>query len=218
MNRLSRTRTASLDVDPQKGFTPLCPDELPVEDGHKIFLELNQNHLFSHVNAVSKDAHSRNANWIATDENPQFSKIKGNNLDVRWKSHCNVGEEGFELIDGLQMVQNYDFVVYKGLEKDMHPYGACYHDFREKISTGLIEFFRSKGVENVIVGGLALDYCVKTTVIQLLNAGFVVLINLASTKSIKSFNDVVEEYKKMGEYNKTLFLARDSHDLQKYFV
>ena len=29
-------RTASHNVDPQKGFTPLCPDELPVPDGHLI--------------------------------------------------------------------------------------------------------------------------------------------------------------------------------------
>jgi len=217
MKKLSRTKTASLDVDPQKGFTPKCPDELPVEDGHKIYLELNQNHLYAHTNAVSKDAHSRNADWVASKENPQFSKIKGNNVDIRWNSHCNVGEEGFELIDGLYVVQDYDFIVYKGLEKDMNPYGACYHDFNEEISTGLIEYFKSRDVENVVVGGLALDYCVKTSVHQLLGAGFTVVINLASTKSIGNFDEVVEDYKNWKEYNKTLFLANESNDLLGYF-
>ena len=217
MEKLSRTKTASLDVDPQNGFTPICPDELPVEGGDEIAIELNQNQLYAHTSAVSKDAHSRNANWVATKENPQFSPIKGNNVDIRWNSHCNVGEEGFELIPGI-VVQDYDFIVYKGLEKDMHPYGACYHDFKETTSTGLIEFFRSRGVENVVVGGLALDYCVKTSVIQLLNAGFTVLVNLASTKSIAPFDEVVESYKEMKEYNKTMFLVNEANELLKYFV
>ena len=31
----------SIDVDAQKTFTPLCPDELPVNEGHLIVEELN---------------------------------------------------------------------------------------------------------------------------------------------------------------------------------
>ena len=32
---------AAIDVDAQNGFTPLCPGELPVEDGENIADELN---------------------------------------------------------------------------------------------------------------------------------------------------------------------------------
>ena len=31
----------SIDIDAQKTFTPLCPDELPVNEGHLIVEELN---------------------------------------------------------------------------------------------------------------------------------------------------------------------------------
>ncbi len=31
----------SIDVDAQKTFTPLCPKELPVNEGHLIVEELN---------------------------------------------------------------------------------------------------------------------------------------------------------------------------------
>ena len=31
----------SLDIDAQKTFTPLCPAELPVHEGHLIAAELN---------------------------------------------------------------------------------------------------------------------------------------------------------------------------------
>ncbi|WBJ44485.1 hypothetical protein [Pseudomonas aeruginosa] len=40
MNRPSKI--ASFDVDAQKGFTPLCPDELPVPGGDAIGAALNQ--------------------------------------------------------------------------------------------------------------------------------------------------------------------------------
>ena len=33
---------ASIDVDPQKTFTELCPNELPVKDGHLIADALNR--------------------------------------------------------------------------------------------------------------------------------------------------------------------------------
>ena len=35
-------KIASFDVDAQKGFTPLCPDELPVPGGDTIAPALNQ--------------------------------------------------------------------------------------------------------------------------------------------------------------------------------
>ena len=47
--------TASFEVDPQRGFTPLCPEELPVEDGHQIADELNAQSRFTKYRIVSKD-------------------------------------------------------------------------------------------------------------------------------------------------------------------
>ena len=70
----------------------------------------------------------------------------------------------------------------EGIELDMHPYGACYHDLAERLSTGVIEFLRENSVTTIIVGGLATDYCVKTTVLQLLRAGFQVIVNLSACR------------------------------------
>ncbi len=41
MTKIQREKTASFDVDPQHGFTSLCPDELPVPDGDEMVMELN---------------------------------------------------------------------------------------------------------------------------------------------------------------------------------
>jgi nicotinamidase/pyrazinamidase len=183
-------KTASHNVDPQKGFTPLCPDELPVPDGHNIVDELNgQNDLVGY-RTFSKDIHPANAIWLATADKPQFTPVEGENVDIRWNSHCMSGTKGAELLDGL-IVEDYDFFVAKGFEPDLHPYSSCYHDLKKTISTGLIEWYNSKDISTVIVGGLALNVedtplCVGETIIDLVNAGFQVILNLGSTRGLGS--------------------------------
>ena len=73
----------------------------------------------------------------------------------------------------------------KGVDPEFHPYGACFHDIDEKLSTGLLEWLHSKQAQTVIVGGLATDYCVKTTVLQLLKGGaWRVIVNAAACRGI----------------------------------
>jgi len=179
-----KAQVASIDVDAQYSFTPLCPNELPVPYGNEIVDELNHQAEFAGYRIGSKEAHPPHAIWIATGEAPALSNIEGDNIDVRWPAHCIPGTKGFESIQGLPHPAKYDFFVWKGIEPDMHPYGSCFHDLKERLSTGIIEFLHNKGVKTVIVGGLATDYCVKNTVLQLLRAGFETILNLAACRGI----------------------------------
>lgn len=178
-------QTASFDVDAQNTFTPVCPNELPVAGGAEIVDELNAQATLARLRIGSKDAHSPSAVWVANETNPPLSPIDGEpNADIRWPRHAEPGTKGFELIEGLPAVTEYDFFVWKGVEPNMHPYGACYHDLANRMSTGVIEYLRSKGVNTVLVGGLATDYCVKNTVLQLREAGFRVIVNLAAVRGV----------------------------------
>jgi nicotinamidase/pyrazinamidase len=186
---IDREHSCSFDCDCQKGFTPLCPDELPVPDGHLIVEELNKNATHTKYRLGSKDLHPYNALWETTDSTligkplpATFDPPK--NVDLYWPRHCVIGTYGCELLDGLPAEVEYDFFAYKGVNPDSHPYGACYHDLQNKQSTGLIEWLKYNNVNTVLLGGLALDFCVKTTAIQLRRAKFSVIINLASTKAI----------------------------------
>lgn len=179
-----RNHIASFDVDCQYTFTPECPDELPVVGGTQIVPELNAQAKFAAWRLGSKDAHSPMAKWVADATHPVLSPIKGANMDLRWPVHAVPGTRGFELIEGLPAVTDYDFFVWGGIEPDMHPYGACWHDFAHRLSTGVIEFLRARGVELVIAGGLATDYCVKHTVLELREAGFRVILNKAAVRGI----------------------------------
>lgn len=177
-------RIASFDVDAQKGFTPLCPEELPVQGGETIVPELNWLAAQAQLRLGSKDAHSPQARWVVETPQQMLQPLPWPNADLTWVSHCVPGTTGFELLDGLPHPVDYDFFVWKGIEPDMHPYGACYHDLADQRSTGVIEFLRGAGVTHVLVGGLALDYCVKNTALQLQRAGFQVVVHLPACRSI----------------------------------
>ncbi|SHJ05079.1 nicotinamidase/pyrazinamidase [Malonomonas rubra DSM 5091] len=186
MIHVHQQSTASFDIDPQRGFTPLCPDELPVVDGDKIADELNAQAGFASVRLVSKDCHPAAAPWVAQSPEEIMTPVEGNypGLDIKWPPHCVVGTEGNRLIPGLPEESAYDLVIEKGKDPVKHPYGACFQDLAESESTGAIEWLRKRNIETVIVGGLATDYCVKTSVMQLLKAGFKVIVNLAGCRGV----------------------------------
>lgn len=177
-------KIASFDVDAQKGFTPLCPDELPVNGGDQIATLLNEMANRASIRIGSKDAHNQQAVWIVDKHDQMLQPLAYPNADLTWLSHCIAGTKGFELLDNLPSPMDYDYFVWKGVEADVHPYGACYHDLKEKLSTGVIEYLRQQAVDTVLIGGLALDYCVKTTAIQLKKANFKVFILLEATRAI----------------------------------
>lgn len=179
-----KEKIASFDIHAQYTFTPICPDELPVLSGDEIVPELNAQAQFAGKRIGSKEAHNAQAIWVATPERPILSRVVGENVDVAWPPHAMPGTKGFELIGGLPKVTEYDYFVWQGIELDLHPYGACYHDIQEHLSTGVIEFLKVHGITLIIAGGLATDYCVKTTVLQLLRAGFQVIVNLGACRGL----------------------------------
>lgn len=196
-----REKIASFDVDSQRTFTPMCPDELPVEGGETIGPELNRQAELARWRLGSKDSHSPEAVWVTEDaEKIGQPGVPGDNVEEHWPVHAVPGTEGFELVPGLPRPAEYDYFVWKGVELDMHPYGACYHDIAERMSTGVIEWLRARGVTHVLVGGLATDFCVKATALQLKQAGFDVHLNLAACRGIEadSTRDALAEMRSAG--------------------
>lgn len=204
--------TASFDVDVENGFTPLCPEELPVPEGNTIVFELNKQATKTRFRVMSKDVHAPLSDWEATIEHPQGEAVEDSpDVDVRWNKHCISGTFGHQLVAGLPHPREYDFWVTKGTEKDMHPYGACYQDLTKRISTGVIEWLEVNDVTTIVVGGLATEFCVKETVLELLQAGFTVILNLGATKGI--FPNLIEAaLAEMRAYPKNTFYTIDSAD------
>ncbi len=181
-----KEKTASFDVDPQRGFTPLCPNELPVSGGDEIVDELNQQAGYAIYRVASKEDHPATAPWMTTDPGAVMTPVEGDypNLDVKWPAHCVVGTEGNKLSPGLPDEDSYNLVVRKGVDPERQPYGSCFHDLACTESTGAIEWLQERLIETVIVGGLATDFCMKTTALQLREAGFRVIVNLGACRSV----------------------------------
>lgn len=210
--------TASINVDPEKGFTPLCPNELPVPGGDEIVEELNGQNSKCKYKIVTKDVHPYNALWNATLMYPQLTPVGLPNVDVRWNRHCESGTKGMELLDGLPKMTEYDFFVAKGFEADLHPYSACYHDLNKTISTGIIEWLNQHEITTVIVGGLALNVednplCVGHTVIDLANSGFQVILNLGAVRGLGS-KDGQDKFVEMLKTNHGIFVVNSYKDIE----
>lgn len=184
---VEKKRTASLEVDAQYCFTPVCPDELPVDDGDNIVDELNLQAALAGWLTGSSEGHSPKAAWVPNAQHNKFDAITDPglpNIDRCWPKHAEPGTKGFERLAGLSPLNAYQCYIYKGVDPKYHPYTSCYHDAAKKVSTGLIEFLKYHGVTVVIVGGLATNYCVEANVLDLLAAGFVVIVNLGACRGI----------------------------------
>lgn len=188
--------TASIDVDAQNTFTPKCPNELPVEGGDEIVGPLNAQAAMADLRIASKDSHAPHAVWLTNNPEEITAPLDYPNADKKWNAHAMVGTFGWQLIDGLPKEEEYDLVIYKGLEPALHPYGVCYHTYDRKVSTGVLEFLDAKGVERVLVGGLAMEFCVLQTLRELADYGkFEVILNMSATRAIsqEGYADTLNE-------------------------
>lgn len=194
-------KVASLEIDPMKTFSELCPDELPVIGALEIVSPINKIAAKTDVRIATKCAHSEDAEWI-TEENSEIGQERENPQSPhKWKKHGVPGTLGFELLDGLPKPTDYDHFIWKGMETDLHPYGACYQDPLRKISTGLIEWLVMNDVTKVVVSGLAYDFCVKTTALELAETGlFEVVVVKEATRGIfvDTFDAVEKELTNSG--------------------
>lgn len=80
-----------------------------------------------------------------------------------WPVHCVQHTKGAEFHPGLRSDPRIT-VISKGLGDT-----NCYSAFDE---TDLLDQLRRQNIEEVVVGGLATDYCVKSTVLDALKNGF----------------------------------------------
>ncbi|MFH4416239.1 MAG: isochorismatase family protein [Neisseriaceae bacterium] len=192
----------AIEVDVQQTFSSLCPDELPVNGVLEIVSELNYQAQLADFRVLSKEAHGPSGLW-RVDTRAEMGQCTGHSdADLTWVAHAEVGTQGFDVLPGLPRPEEYDFLIYKGVESHLHPYGSCYHDLQEHTSTGLIEWLHFKKTRLILLGGLTMEYCVKHTALQLLRASktWKVVVNLAACRGLdhETSNMALLEMKRAG--------------------
>ena len=85
-----------------------------------------------------------------------------------WPVHCVAGTPGADFAPGLRLPAD-TVVISKATTSDSDAYSAFQ-------GTGLAQRLRNDGVQRLFVGGLAIDYCVRHTVLDALDAGLQVFL------------------------------------------
>jgi len=98
-----------------------------------------------------------------------------------WPPHCVRGTSGAELHPGLELPPLFTMV-----HKAASPERESFSDFE---GTGLVDHLRARGVKRIYVGGLALDYCVRATCLDGVDAGFEVVLLTDSTRAVNVHPD-----------------------------
>jgi nicotinamidase/pyrazinamidase len=165
--------TALVVVDMQVDFG--SPDGgLYVEGGEDTISVINEE-ITAAVAADSPVFYTRD--WHPPDT-PHFAKDGG-----IWPVHCVAGTPGAELLPGLHVQGT---LVHKGISGEDGYSGFMVRD-PESGDTGpteLDELLSQQGVEQIVVVGLAGDYCVKETALDGIRFGYDVTVPLAATRFV----------------------------------
>jgi nicotinamidase/pyrazinamidase len=154
-------RTTLVVVDVQNDFAD-PGGGLYVRDGEKVVRVINEQ---------VEQARSKGAMIVYTQDwhpesTPHFQKDGG-----IWPVHCVQGTWGAELHPDLEVAGE---VVRKGTAGEDGYSGFTVRDpaSGEEHQTPLEDMLRARGIERVVIAGLATDYCVKETAIDSATKGF----------------------------------------------
>lgn len=147
-----------LVVDVQRGFTSLCPDELPVPGGLEIVPNINRllEMPWARIDA-SQD-------WHPPDHCSFFGR-----RDNLYPPHCVQGTPGAEFLPGLD-TRRFHAVWRKGFDRDADAYAVTAQH------PGFTALLRASDVTTVAVCGLATNICCFFAARDLRGAGFRVLL------------------------------------------
>jgi len=115
-------------------------------------------------------------------------KVPGDEIELAgvrqtlWPDHCVQGARGAELHADLDQ-SRIAKIVRKGTDRWIDSYSAFYDNARKR-STGLEDLLRARAVDEVVLMGLASDYCVKYSVLDALQLGFGVEVRKAGCRGI----------------------------------
>ncbi|MBI2964037.1 MAG: bifunctional nicotinamidase/pyrazinamidase [Deltaproteobacteria bacterium] len=95
-----------------------------------------------------------------------------------WPPHCVQHTRGAEFHPALELPPGAP-IIGKGADPDRDGYSAFDR-------TDLAARLRAQGVRRLWVGGLALDYCIRATVLDALGEGFAVHLIRAATRAVEA--------------------------------
>jgi len=154
---------ALIIVDVQNDFTP--GGALPVEEGDAIVPRINELAAAGDFDLVvaTRDWHPSDHGSFAEQGGP-------------WPVHCVADTPGAQLHPALD-TSAIDVIVDKGQDPGTEGYSGF-------DGTNLADLLHERDVDEVVVVGLATDYCVKNTALDALRAGLGVRVDESAVRGV----------------------------------
>ena len=163
---------ALIVVDVQQDFC--AGGALPVPGGDTVVPPLNR--LAQRASAFGFPVYA-SRDWHPIDSH-HFDTHGG-----RWPVHCVAGSPGARLHPDLDLPPG-TLIVTKGVGRDQEGYSAF--DGAIPGRGSLLADLRARGVTDVVIGGLATDYCVKATALDARRAGFDVTLVTDAVRAVNA--------------------------------
>jgi nicotinamidase/pyrazinamidase len=161
---------ALLLVDLQNDF---CPGgALAVANGEQVVSVANSITKCFELVVATQDWHpAHHGSFAANHEGRspgEFIKLDGLE-QILWPVHCVQDTPGAEFVQELDQTR-IGKVFTKGTDPTVDSYSGFFDNGRRK-ATGLLDYLKTKQVDEVFVMGLATDYCVKFTALDSASLG-----------------------------------------------
>jgi len=176
------SKSALIIVDMQNDFMP--GGALPVKDGNKIIPVIN--------GYISKFREKNRPIYATRDWHPE-NHISFKERGGPWPKHCVQNTWGAKFHKDLNISYTEDIIIDKAYMKDKDAYSG----FQD---TYLDNDLRRRGIKRLFICGVAIEYCVRATVLDALNLGYEVIILRDAIKGVdlkpgdseKALNEMIE--------------------------
>jgi nicotinamidase/pyrazinamidase len=175
--------SALIVIDVQNDF---CPGgALAVAGGDEVVPRINELiGRFDHV-ILTQDWHPAGHSSFAASHPGQvpFSMIAMAYGDqTLWPDHCIQGPAGAEFHHSLRW-SKAALIVRKGFRKAIDSYSAFFENDRTT-PTGLAGYLRERGLNRLVLAGLATDYCVAYSALDAARLGFDTTVAMDACRAI----------------------------------
>ena len=139
-------------------------------------------HPPDHVSFASTHGVNVNTKISVTNTMPDGTKITFQ--QDMWPTHCVKGTHGCTLHPDVVILPD-DFFIEKGTLKEVESYSAFGDEFQNSYEkTALLPWLKARDITDVILVGVATDYCVANTAYDALRLGFTVHMISSCTRGV----------------------------------
>ena len=175
---------AFIVIDLQNDF---CPGgALPVHEGDRVVPLVNRLLTRFELVVASKDWHPPDHGSFAANHR---GRRVGEQIDldglpqVLWPVHCVADTPGAAFHPQFDQAR-VDAVFLKGTDPAVDSY-SCFFDNGHRRGTGLQQYLAERGVEEVVLAGLASDYCVRFSALDAVRLGLRTRVVLEACRGVE---------------------------------